>query len=583
MIPSKTISIGSTIIILLSFSPNVLSQTKLYYNVKNVFKFSKSSISVENNLVTFDILNEKDTEVESSESINDKFLVPYILSKIKEHSKFEETINLAELKPKPKIGKKLVISINKFNNNLEYQFHFTDIAKNHTLNERSFFINPDDQNYQFEIEKEIQLLFKNTGYENNEKPIAKIRIDGELYKNNKSYYKAHSDTIHLSASSSFDSSTPQSHLRYYWKTYKTVCRSYEEAFIPGFNLEESEQKLNITEPGEYIFKLIVSDGVDSSCQTSITINIINRPNIELNKNEYNIISQDNFFNKRRTIIEANQPIGYSINNFNDNCSLIVDYKYSLNNFHKYFSKESKEVKAIFLQNGGEFKIPGIELKATKISDKDEIKFNLSKNIEPGTHKYIIYTNNNNKVFSAADTLSITYKEKSSICSYIGYDYIRVAQNKKDSAFRDIRMSVFNIGLRGYIGQRFSLDGLFIFPIKINDRTNVENREIGLLSFKAQANYDILPWSTENMHNKKFPLYLSAFISWYQLHISDINKPFSYNFFGGGGKLRFQPDLSKFKYGIWSFELELGFHGDCSWGEYSTITGGLNLIYNIWKY
>jgi hypothetical protein len=209
-----------------------------------------------------------------------------------------------------------------------------------------------------------------------------------------------------------------------------------------------------------------------------------------------------------------------------------------------------------------------------------VKFRLNESINPGTHWYKIYTDYKG-VTSNFDTVSISFKEKSLIAIYAGYDRFKVT--KGSDYFNFALLDILKFGLRGYITQRLSADLNVLIPFHFTDMSKDTTREIWTTLFSGKINYDILPWRIRDMHTGRLPAYLSGFVGCYQLTVSDESGENGYWQWGLGIKPRIQLVPGNTKIGVMYLELDAGFYTQFVKNPYKTWALGLNLIYGFWNY
>ena len=234
---------------------------------------------------------------------DDNFLVPFILNEIADKTTFNQTELVEQTKNLKDEDVIILISLNKLDGLIEYQFDVRQKVKDSEfkqLSKSSFFIDPRNKDHRTLISTEIQRVFSETEYGNNKPPEAKIRLDGELVSSSKFYFRSNLDTIILDATSSIDDNTPNTHLTYKWEAkWKSNKENtdFETAFIPGFQNDNGIQKLIINEPGNYSFSVKVDDGIEKSeiSSVEISIEILKKPVLELHQNKMLRIAQKSLF------------------------------------------------------------------------------------------------------------------------------------------------------------------------------------------------------------------------------------------------------------------------------------------------
>ena len=587
----------------------------LYYSVKNVSEISTSN-AVNNIKSSQDIQTIGETNNESNTVRKDEFLIPFIITQVGRHTSYLSVVRLNESDKNKLVTpySLLRISINKLNNNLEYQFHLYEKngRSDSLIKFSSFFIDPDNQEYSNIISTEVQKLFVDHGG-TNKSPIAKIRIDRNLVSGKDTIYRSNQDTIFLDATSSEDEETPKKYLGYRWRAER---KGDDNAFLSDFNFENSQQKLVINEQGAYTFYLSVSDGVSTSAEDSVIVFIIKKPFLDLHQSFYIRISQRNLFSKKeRKIYGLKENIDFDVTEFDPESNLIFNYLSSRNKSKKYFLEYHK--RRIFEFHSGIMgnismieELPGnprpgsealqtggflssdtsvyitnridstldVKIVSSRFGKESSLEFMLSNKIAPGNHKYVIYTNYKG-VTSNYDTVTISYREKSLFSFYEGFHRFAIIRGK--DYFNGTSMDIFKFGVRGYVTQRmfFDLNTLLMARSKkIFGRSNTVN------TFMGSVNYDLLPVKTSGLNKVENPIYLSGFLSYYQFVVADSSTLDFFPQVGCGVKPRIQLFANSPKIGVLHLEFELGFYPELLVNKtYNSWTLGINLLYGFWNY
>lgn len=574
----------------------------LYYRVKNVIWVSKGLVKGETRNPSGGTFSDDTTSLVQVRL--DYFLIPFIHSQIDSCTNYKAVISIENPNEYPSNVQSydlLEIAINKFNDNLEYQFYlYQKKGKDDSTLSRqsSFFINPNNAEYPNKIITEIQKLFNNHKSKN-KAPVAKIRIDNQIVEESKTeFYRSNLDTIFIDGSSSFDDTTPKKFLKFIWSV---KADTKDNAYLSNFNFEYKSQKLVINEAGPYTFSLQVSDGVAISAKESITINIIvlKKPYLDIHQSNFNRISQNNLCdllnNKKKGISSVAENFGYNIEDLDDRSELNINYVISYNKSRKYFS----EIKSVQGENKDTVKLPykkegqaGTEVNPYKkplavltinncsFSDRGFINFALSDSITPGKHRYLVYTDYRN-VTSNIDTVTISFKEKSLFSLYTGYQ--RYTVKKIGESENDYIMGVLQIGIRFYLTRRLSLNPFLQFLVRSRNFSNHENREIGLVNVAGKINYDITPWGKKRLSEGKNTIYyLSLFASTYQFNFS--GDPIEgHRQYGVGSEIRALIYGNKPKIGTLYIGLEGGIYRDAPNKNYYSWSYGINIIYGLWNY
>ena len=578
------------------------SQNTLYYSVENVSEELSTNISSKlasnKDLKQFSQENEKAMRFRK-----DKFLIPYILSQVSRYSIYKTILPEESLTNKDALHKILQISINVFNNNIEYQFHLCNRANfdYQILKISNFFINPDLIEYPAIINAEIQKLFDGHGG-TNKLPIAKIRIDGKLVNGDTTFYRSHLDTIFIDGSSSSDEETPKKFIQYIWRVNKIVdfssdSRSDVNAYISDFNFEECQQKLVIKEPGRYTFSLEVSDGITRSIRDSvgIFISVINKLFLELHQASFDKISQGNVSNllsKKDRLFNTSDSIGFNILNFEPSSKMVFKYLNSNDKSRRYFLeikpglKENSVVmninpKTEYLGKGdtSTIKISGLRLDTIRYNSSGSLYFWLYKHITPGNHNYLVYTDYKG-VTSNFEKVTVTYREKSFFYLYGGY--VQYMGYKGNDYFNGFTINLIQIGFRFYLTQRLSADLNCLLPQHIQDNSDVEGRNYGMNPFTGKINWDF-PTGRLNQYTGGLPLYFTLFAGGYKLHVSENDETIGYLHLGGGLKIRVQLFANNSKLGVIYLEAEGGLYKHLAENSYQTGSIGVNFIYGLWRY
>ena len=582
---------------------NLIDYSKLilYYDVENVVEQSNQQSNQKSASATAGLFMGEETDL-MTKIRKDKFLVPFIISKIKEHTTYDTVVPLSKSPKKIPEGQygTLTIAINSFKNNLEYQFYYRfrheKSSADLELRSSSFFINPDNPDYPDKISLEIQRLFDGLGGKN-QAPIAKIRIDGELVDTNAShiYYRSNLDTISLDASSSYDDATPKQLLTYKWSVQKD---GVDKAYLSDFELEQSKQKLVIHENGNYKFFLQVSDGIAISSKESVIINIevLIKPDLELFKTSFKYTFQRNFVSflkcaGKKERFPEKDSVGYYINHFDTNSALHIDYMYSVDKSKKFLFedtpnklKESQNTTIKYARN--EFNpqvfkdVAVVKIDTAYFTDNGYLQFKVLNNIVPGKHSYKVYTNYKG-VKSNYDTVNISYREKSLLSFYVGYkrEWIR---EKKDY-FNFIKLDVLEFGGRIYLTKRISGD--LILMILVNKEDYMENREqdIGMTNLSGRISCDVFPIRNKGLQLGKAPVNFSGFISTYQFNLSDEKNIKGYRQWGLGVEGRVELLSNHPNLGLFYLCPDVGLYTQFGSGSYWTIATGIKIIYGLWNY
>jgi hypothetical protein len=591
----RTIFLNSLLILVVSvFSAfRSIAQDTLYYSVENVYVLSISNSS------TRMASNKEDKSVgkENSKAVRqrkDRFLVPFIISQIESYTTFHIIKPLDQKTENVKHYDWLNISINIFNNNLEYQFSFyenhTKDSESPALRSSSFFINPDNNEYLNTIKTEIQRLFEDK-YGTNKPPVANIRIDGKLVSESCNFYRSNLDTIFLDGSSSEDAETPKKYLTYMWRVTKN---GNENAFLTDFKFENAQQKLVIAEAGVYAFSLEVSDGVTKSAaaKVKLIISVIKKPVIELHQSSFVRISQKNICSRHeKEIYNLSDSVGFNVMRMDSASKLVFKYLYSRNKSKKYFLNGRTGIQKVIGEISQTPVLPskiktdtilisGLKIPGRRYDTLGAVKFWLSNNIIPGVHKYSIFTDFN-RVTSNIDTVTITYREKHFTSVYAGYERFQITHG--NNAYHGFALDVLKLGVRAYITQRLFADINLINPFRIQNFSDKKNLDIGTNLIMGSFNYDILPPKLPDMHKGKFPTYLSGFIAFYQLTISENNDLKGSGQWGVGIKPRIQLLADNPKVGVAYLEGEGVFYTGFTKNPYSTWIWGIKFIYGFWNY
>ncbi|MCG8577902.1 MAG: hypothetical protein MI810_23695, partial [Flavobacteriales bacterium] len=532
-------------------------EDSLYYRIENVTIVS--SLRGYEHLTTPDKSTDKTKKEKGTETVvrKDAFLVPYIKDQAVRLTEYKSATYTKKKIPVTKSSVELVISINVFDDNLEYQLHLnhhkTKEAKDTSS---SFFINPDDPNHKEVIKLELQRLFEDRGSKN-EKPNGVIRLDGKLVKKPavgtpaKVFYRSNSDTIIIDASSSYDKETPSDLLTYKWTVKKD---GVADPGLSNFNFTDKYQKVSIKEPGKYTFQVGVDDGITVSDRTEIEliITVEKDPKLELYSNHLKVTYQKGLFNffggyGRNGLMNREFKSGFSTEEVKKESKMFIQYEYSLkgksgeNTPNKNFLESRNHYRnspvifdhisnycqiyypgyipfpaepVNFLINK---KIPGIQFKQNSYELDGDLTFSLDDDIEPGTHKYSVYTDYKG-IQSNVDTIEVTYREKNVFYVEGGYGHTSVGIGNK--RFDDYGIDFLNLGFRFYFIQRLSAIVHADFPIRTKVFTGFQNETIrqSLLSFAV--NYDVFPLKKSVIHTQRIPTYLSFFGAGNQLIVGD---------------------------------------------------------------
>ena len=582
-------------------------EDSLYYRIENVTIVS--SLRGYEHLTTPDKSTDKTKKEKGTETVvrKDAFLVPYIKDQAVRLTEYKSATYTKKKIPVTKSSVELVISINVFDDNLEYQLHLnhhsTKAAKDTSS---SFFINPDDPNHKEVIKLELQRLFEDRGSKN-EKPNGVIRLDGKLVKKPavgtpaEVFYRSNSDTIIIDASSSYDKETPSDLLTYKWTVKKD---GVADPGLSNFNFTDKYQKVSIKEPGKYTFQVGVDDGITVSDRTEIEliITVEKDPKLELYSNHLKVTYQKGLFNffggyGRNGLMNREFKSGFSTEEVKKESKMFIQYEYSLKGksgedvLNKTFleSRNEHRDKSVVLLDSfsssfataTDLKVPGIELKQGYYKSNENLTFSLDDDIEPGTHKYSVYTDYKG-IQSNVDTIEVTYREKNVFYVEGGYGHTSVGIGNK--RFDDYGIDFLNLGFRFYFIQRLSAIVHADFPIRTKVFTGFQNETIrqSLLSFAV--NYDVFPLKKSVIHTQRIPTYLSFFVAGNQLIVGDDLLTISRLQLGGGAKLRIHTFADNPILGIPQLEFEVGYYNSFTeTGTIQSIRGGVNLIFGLWNY
>jgi len=572
---------------------NVKAQV-LYYTVKNATIEAVSQSFNQQNFNDEKGDNKFHTKTSSYQTKNDFYLIPFIVSEIQHNTKYKDIVFKvdSDLKKKQDEDDKLVISINVFNSFLEYQFAYYVCDKLKSAS--SFFINPDNPDYPNIITTEVQKIFKGERSKN-KPPTSKIRLDKILIEKIDTVYKANSDTILLDASASTDDFTPKKYLTYRWEVRKNGSA---DVFLPDFNFERIEQKLVITDPGVYSFSLQVFDGVDSSQKNSVVINVnvLKKPALSLNNPVIEKYSQKHIINRdNERIFLQNYNIEYNISALDTNSRLILEYIHSENSEGRFSQNVLLKQKrnSLELKYGmndtvrdhrekiDSIKFAGLLIDSIPFDSIGSIKFWYTKDLKPGRNKFLIYADYN-KVKSNFDTVTVSYRQKSIVSVYAGYD--RLSINKGKNYFNGYVLDVLHLGFRAYFYERFFADVKLMKKIDSYEDPETQNHEININAVMGQISFDLLPTIKKlSLQKRDNPAYLSPFISYYQFILPDSNNISSHAQWGIGGKGRVQILAGKPKLGIFYIEGEIGFYAEKFGYSYKSNQMSIHLIYGLWNY
>ncbi len=563
--------------VVINYYSKAQKSDSLYYSIVNVIQSVTSNQTGNSSGSKTNNLEVSQGKSNSRSAREDKFLVPTILNEIytfTDHKLISSFNPSKEVKAPSKKYLYLTIAINVFNQNIEYQFQLDSAGQK--IKSSSFFINPDNPEYQNIMSTEIQQLFDNHGG-NNKPPKAKIRIDGEVGR--KALYRSNRDTIHIDGSSSEDDMTPKKYLIYKWEVTKGND-SITPALLPDFKFENSKQKLVISEPGVYSFSLSVSDGVTWSQKeyVKISVSVIGKPVLELFKKHFDRNSQKNIFSGReKNIFKIKDNVEYIVSNYIGKRNISFKYLYSQNSV-KRFSIDNK-----FKKNDPETnKIPGLEMKLPELIDTiGSFEFALSKKLPPGKHKYLINADYDG-VKSNLDTVTVFYREKSIVNAFTGYDVVQVHEGS--DYFDGFNIGALKLGVNIFVTQRLYLTAAIRQAVSVQDLSVSKGRDIAVNAAMGQVNYDFFPFKLNKMHDRPIPFYLTAYLGYYQIVLAEKSDPMLIRQIGVGIKPRAQLFPNKSKMGVLYLEIDLGAYAEpAANNRFVSSNIGVNLIYGLWNY
>lgn len=501
-----------------------------------------------------------------------------------------------------KVTDVLVFRVSKINELLEYQFIVFKTAKGSQetgntipsieVNEdksANFLVDPNSQHYKEILNYELRKIFS----ESNMPPEAIIRVNGFLAQGDMNYF-AKSEEFVLDGVSSFDLETPPGLLKYTWKT-----DSKKIPFIQGFNLSAPSQKIAIEKTGTYIFTLSVFDGISYSKDTSVTIEIIERPELSVENMEYRNIHQSTLIGLRKSRVLINNEA--SISFIADMLDRIV-LEYNRDEGKAFVNKslihdESAVDTLIITPKGSTSQCPGCQsdknwarnLEKTKSKSVELVRYtpslcnqngNLSLSGEgmlglnfaslPGRYPYSFYGEKNG-VKSRIDTLVFDQRLYRPFYILFGYRAFRITTDS-DFLNANIQHSL-ELGLRLYLYNRLSTDLNFLIPVKEKNASNDIDESIVPNNFKIDLNYDVF--------RKYGVFYGTAVASYYQFVFPDDNDKPGVRQFGIGANLRFEILNSKPKWGLFLFEAEFAYYNSLSNADYHSIGYNFSLVYGFY--
>jgi len=587
---------------LYGFSQSSDTSNILFYSIKNV-STEWSSIQLEKSNSSEDIQKYLKQNTSSSQEVKDAYLVPTVLNLISETTNFSELNNFKDRKKIKSQYEKtneylIIISLNKFGDLIEYQFHLSHYYKGvyDQIKESSFFIDPRNQNYYNTIKKEIQLIF-NGPLGKNQPPIPQIRLDGQIVdkENQNQFYRSNQDTILLDGFSSEDDNTPKKYLEYKWRVEK---QGEQNAFIRDFNFEKSQQVLVINDPGVYTFYLNVSDGVAWSKDSSanVTLHILKKSKLELHKSAEYIIQNSLFKNRVKSFKKSQDPISFYISDNQPQSVLKFSYVDSYTRKQKYFldaspvsMKNQLNLKfnstALEDSNPHHAKLSGIMVDTSFLQNPGIINYHLGANIKPGVHIFTLNTEHKG-IKSNVDTVSIAYREKSALNFSFGllnYDIL------KGGEYDDrISLNTVKFGFRTYFTERISADLDVLFPNKAQNEIFGDSISFSIHSFVFKLNYDLFPFKSRQFISGDSFAYLTFFASFHQMIIIDGDEDTEVQMVGIGIKPRMQLFKNYKKLGVLYLEGEIGYQSEPCIGcgrdaHFESWSYGVSLIYGFLNY
>lgn len=601
------------LVVLLFCSLGSYSQLKdttgiLFYSVKNV-STEWNSTQLEKTNSSEDIQKFLKQNASSSTEVKDAYLVPTILNLITESTNFVALHNFKDRKKIAGVTKKssehlLIISINKFGNLVEYQFHLSayDNKSYHQIKQSSFFIDPSSQSYYNTIKREVQQIFDGP-LGKNKPPNPQIRLDGQMVDKITPvvFYRSSADTIILDGTSSKDDNTPTKFLKYRWSVEKP---GYEDTFIKGFSFEKSQQKLLVTDTGSYTFNLEVSDGVAWSKDTTarVTIQVINKPKLELYKNETYIIQRGIIMTKKRSFQKSRDSVAFYFSHLQRKSILKFSYVDSFTKKQKYFLDAHPEISKNQLSLRFDHatkkeasthyaKLSGILIDTSFLSNPGRIKYRLGDNIRPGQHTFTVNSEYKG-IESNKDTVSISYREKSALNFSLGF----LTYDIPEGEAARISVNAFKFGFRAYLTQRISVDLEVLYPNKtsyenetvVQDSSFMITTDYSINTTAIKLNYDLFPFRFHEFISGDSFAYLTLFASYNQLLITSSIDDTEAHMLGVGIKPRMQLFKQSKEIGVLYLEGEIGYQSNL-WtkekndGRSESFSFGISLVYGFLKF
>lgn len=529
-----------------------------------------------------------------------RYLVPFIIGSVKELTRFNNFVELRKKEGSSKGNPILIIGLNTFENNIEYQLIFSYPALNFSK-ERNFFLNPDAVDYKDKMITELQLLFNNKEIIKNVPPEAVIHIDGRKNFHRK-YHRSNNDTIVLDGFSSFDDITPQKHLHYKWSVTYNGKSNNGFQFIKGFDFEEGEQRILIEKEGEYIFTLKVYDGICWSEQTCATIEISvhQQPKITITNNNINICRQNtlvSFLYKKSFIFDFHHRqtnIEFNIANFKSNDTLRIDYISSIDQYgdfflkdndseaniiNSYYNNENKPIiylPSIKTKDGIDrflFNTDKLHLKSNYLSGKLEI--NDSGKIPNGGHMFEMYVIRNN-IKSPIDTILFTKSHKSIFSLYSGFDRLNIYYNNQYE--EGFNLSAFSFGIRTYLLPRIYADFGIIVPERKQTFSDQTLKFTGFQALEYRLGYDLIPIQSKYQYKTRFTASIN--VGYNMMHVVDEERK-DIHLFGFGIYPRIQLLRSYPNIGILFIQFGLAAYSDSiDLKSYNTERISISLLYGF---
>ncbi|MFK7950823.1 MAG: hypothetical protein AB8G11_24800 [Saprospiraceae bacterium] len=146
-----------------------------------------------------------------------------------------------------------------------------------------------DESYMtLKLTHQIKQLFPNCNFP----PFAVISINDTICNHQDTFQLGLGDSLVFSAKNSLDKDAHYEEFSYEWQE---VLES--TAMIPTLNVDKKslEKSIQFNKKGYYKIGLILSDGITSSTEKTVTIQVVNKPTINIDNKNFRIRHQGNFY------------------------------------------------------------------------------------------------------------------------------------------------------------------------------------------------------------------------------------------------------------------------------------------------